>query len=191
MTADGTASMFVMERDPELAQADGASEPVPVPGTVDPAGTSPGDGGTNLLVPRLVPAVPTAGTDLVPVPPRAGVRVRFIRLARAQIAEITAYQEKHSTFLHAVWVAVWETPPETLAAHREHLKSRAWLQDYLTGHIRWLIEHENIAYGILIARPAKATLQTLDKIFERQSRFLFAAGVVVVGLIIGFVSHHL
>lgn len=87
-------------------------------------------------------------------------------------------QRRHRGFGHLLWSWFWETPPESLSEHRRHVKSRAWLQDYLTGDFRKFCEWQNVAYHVLVARPAKIAFQAADKVLERQWRFWAASPLI-------------
>lgn len=130
-----------------------------------------------------------AGSEVVPVPVR---RVGTGTLAwvwlREHAARAAENQRRHRTFWHWIWAGL-VSRAETLAEHRKYLKSRAWLEDYMTGWVRDFIERENVLYGIFVARTVKFICQNTDKIFERQLRFWIAVGIFLIGLAIWNLTH--
>jgi hypothetical protein len=138
------------------------------------------------------PTAPTPGTGLVPVlaeTARASARVRFTRWARGRMADAADYQRRHRTFWHAVTVFI-ARPPETWAETEEHLRSRKWLQEWMTGKFRVFCEWENVAWGHLVSMPAKAVLQNIEKVFfERQAGFWLGLAGVLAGFLAWYLSH--
>jgi hypothetical protein len=169
-----------------------ATEPVPGSGLV-PGSPEPAQGRFPELVPGSVDG--TSGTMAGPVPVIAVPedRISFPHhlwlslLDRAR--EAAEHQKRHRTFWHWLWNCFWNTSPETLADHRKYLQSRQWLEDYMTGYVRWVIEWENVLYGVLVARTVKVVCQTIDRNVQRQSRFWILVGLVIAGLLIRFASH--
>jgi hypothetical protein len=195
VTADGLPRIFsVPEPAPDLMPEPAAAPVlslVPEPGGTGSGGTTEPAGGSGAVVPGTGSGGTSAAlVQAFTVPAqRISFAANLALTLRMRAAIIAADQKRHRTFWHWIWVAAWETPPETLEAHRAHLKSRQWVQEYMTGRVRWLIIHENIVYGILIARSVKFFCQTVDKVFERQSRFWIAVAVIAFGLLIRFASH--
>jgi hypothetical protein len=170
-----------------------APEPVPVAGAV-PGSPEPVQG----QFPELVPGgtAGTSGTITRPVPvievPADRIsRARQMRLWLLDRARAAGqHQKRHRTFLHWLWNIFWNSPPESLADHRKHLQSRRWLENYMTGWVRGFAEWENVIYGVTLARTVKAVCQTIDRIFQRQSRFWILVALVILAFIIRSASHH-
>lgn len=183
-----------VDREPEPRRF---SEPVP-----EPAGTGSGrtaEPGAVVLEPPPVTGSDGSGSGgsgsgtgsaLVPVATVPAQRVGLAEClwlsVRERIALIADKHRRRRTFWHAVTVFICR-PPETWAQTAEHLKSRKWLQEWMTGRFRTFCEWENIAWGHLVSMPAKAVLQLSEKVFfERQLGFwlavLFAALCIVIWL---------
>jgi hypothetical protein len=188
-------SMFTlpeMAPDPESAAGSDAGSGCREPGSQrfsEPAGT--GSGVTAEPEAAVLEPPPCSGSDgsgtgseLVPalaVPARrTGFAESLLLLLRQRVTLIADYQRRHRTFWHAVTVFITR-PPETWAETEEHLRSRKWLQEWMTGKFRVFCEWENIAWGHLVSMPAKAVLQNIEKVFfERQLGFWL--GLVSIGL---------
>ena len=178
MNAAGTGPAFAaLARKPCPAPADGTDGTAPQDGTAGGTGATalaPEAGGTG-----AADAVPCA--DLVPLlaaPQRLGFAARLMRRTRCRMVLIADYQRRHNTFAHAVTVFITR-PPETWAETGEHLESRKWLQDWMTGCFRTFCEWENLAWGHLVSMPAKAVLQLVEKVFfERQLGFWLGLGAI-------------
>lgn len=179
MTAGGAVPAFA------------ALTPAPVPGTDAPAPAP-----ERAPVPGTGVQAPADGTGtgtvvLAPVPAplkRAGTGTLLMMSLRDRLGEIAENQRRHRTFWHWVWAGL-VSRPETLAEHRDYVKSRAWLEDYMTGWVRDFIEWENVLYGIFVARTVKFACQSADKVFQRQLRFWAAVGIFILGFIIWHLTH--
>jgi hypothetical protein len=187
-----------LEPDPELLPG---PEPEPAAdrlGTDGTSTTAPGDGtghrhhGTGTEGTGRAPGTGSAdgtGTEVVPVPvQRAGTGTLALLWLREHAARAAENQRRHRTFWHWTWAGL-VSRAETLAEHRDYVKSRAWVEDYMTGWVRDFIEWENVLYGIFVARTMKFICQSTDKIFERQLRFWIAVGMFLAGLAIWHLTH--
>ena len=194
---------------PEMAPApqslgtDGAAPTLGADGTDDwhrPAPTTGTDDGTARSVP-VAPALGTDGPDVAPLvpgtglvpllaaPQRTGFAGRLMLWMQVRITLIADYQRRHRTFWHAVTVFI-ARPPETWAETEEHLRSRKWLQEWMTGKFRVFCEWENVAWGHLVSMPAKAVLQNIEKVFfERQAGFWLGLAGVLAGFLAWYLSH--
>lgn len=165
----------------------------PEPGTAVLGTGWPGSEPAGPVVLAVPGTAPVPGSELVPataVPvARLGTTARAALSLRDQAVQALADQKNHKTFFHFIWNWVWARQPESLSSHRDYLKSRAWLEDWMTGPARAFLEKENLAYGILIARPVKFACQNIDKLAERQLRMLGAVMVIIGGVIIYAVTH--
>lgn len=158
-------------------------------GTVTPAlagtGTGTGADASPVTGAGAAPGETTCtGTVAVPAFPVPVQRIGWaesLRLsARERAALIADHQRRHRTFWHAVAVFITR-PPETWAETEQHLKSRKWLQDWMTGRFRTFCEWENVAWYHLVARPGRNVLRLAQKVFfDRQLGFW--AAVIFIGL---------
>jgi hypothetical protein len=157
--------------DPDLTP-----EPAAGTGTVTPepaAGTGAAPGETTCTGTVAVPAFPVPAQ-------RIGWAESLRLAARERAALIADHQRRHRTFWHAVAVLITR-PPETWAETEQHLKSRKWLQDWMTGRFRTFCEWENVAWYHLVARPGRTVLRLAQKVFfDRQLGFW--AAVIFIGL---------
>jgi hypothetical protein len=182
VTPDSAAPTFaalVRKPDPVKVSADAVNSTVTaaVPATLD-VGTAPAAAlPCTVLVPLIAETV------------RASAGVRLLRWARGRMADAADYQRRHRTFWHAVTMFITR-PPETWAETEEHLRSRKWLQEWMTGKFRVFCEWENIAWGHLVSMPAKAVLQNIEKaFFERQAGFWLGLAGVLAGFLAWYLSH--
>ena len=172
--------------------------PEPGTGNREPAGShgtgdrEPGTAGFG-PVPPVLGSRSVPGSELVPSGPvpmdRLGLPARMALALRDRVQQLAADQKNHKTFWHWAWTAFWKTPPQTLAQQLSYIQSRSWLEDWMTGWVRWVFEKENTAFGILVAIPAKAVLQNADKLFDRQWRIWAAGAVIGFGYVIYRASH--
>lgn len=182
-------------RDPDLAAAPAAGTGrlrlVPAgAGTTAPAGGT--DGGTSPVAPAGTTVAPgsrqeAGATRSVPLR-RASLAGRVLMSAREHAARTWGEQKRHRSFWHFLWT-VLISQPESLAEHRLHIQSRAWLHDYMNGGFRTFCERENVLYHLAVARSVKFACQSADKVFERQYRFWIAVLVTIFGLVIWAVTH--
>lgn len=191
MTAGGAVPAFAALTPAPAAPGTGEGTRCPVPGTDVPAPAMamapvPGTGvqapadGTGTVVPDPAPA---------PAPlRRADTGTLLMMSLLDRLAEIAENQRRHRTFFHWIWAGL-VSRPETLAEHRDYVKSRAWLEDYMTGWVRDFIEWENVLYGTFVARTVKFACQGADKIFQRQLRFWAAVGIFLIGFTIWHLTH--
>jgi len=185
------------EPDQELTRAAGTAVP-------EPAGEPAGD-----RVPELVPGM--REPDPVPVPARAagepgtgaalvpaitapagriGAAEHLFLLLCGWIGRVAASQKIHGSFWRWAWERFWGNQPESLRQHRQHVKSRDWLPDYMTGWLRTLAVWESIAYHCILARSVKALCNNVSTGVERQSRFWKAVLIALVALAIWLMAHH-
>jgi hypothetical protein len=161
--------------------ADGSGSVVPGAGSGDSDGSGTGSenqhgagSGTGAV---LVPAF------TVPAQ-RAGLAERLWLSARERAAATADYQRRHRTFWHAIAVFITR-PPETWAETEQHLKSRKWLQEWMTGGFRTFCEWENVAWYHLVARPGRYALRLAEKVFlTRQLGFWAAVAFIVLCVLV-------
>ena len=150
----------------------------PVPPVLDPStGPSTGVGAD----PSTDPAVPVLAATGVPmaVPERA-------RLAIRSAAEGTAVVWKpYASFA----VMLCTAKPGSMAEHRQHIKSRAWVPADLTGKAATIITWAGILHHLLIARPVKAAAKTVDAAADKALRFYSLIAVLIV--LFFLLSHYL
>ena len=164
------------EPEPAWEQAEPAWEPEPEPASPEPGPEpEPGPGGP-------VPVDP---------PARRISTAEHLMLSFLGWAARTAdSQRKHRTFWHWVWDGFWNGQPESLGQHRAHIKSRDWLEDYMTGWLRILVEWENVAFALLVARPVKAACLLANRMVERQPRFWVTLGLLILAAVIWKAANH-
>lgn len=195
-----------------------APAPEPVPGTSgpEPAGTVEGhpDGsrepagnqhrepvpglapvpGSGLLVPGTGEGNQPAGTLMVPAGLVPGNRISAAKqlglAAREHARRAAESQRRQRTFWHWFWKWLYEEHSESVKEHRAYLLKREWLEDYMTGWVRWVIEWENVAYGVIVARTVKVFCKFLIGVTERQSRALAAAAIFAVAFIVWLATHN-
>lgn len=200
MASGPPQSTLPVQQDPESAIPDPAWEPEPEPawgqepepawGQAEPAPPEPGP------EPEPGPGGPVPGTgrELVPVedlPARRISTAEHLLLAfLGWYARTADSQRKHRSFWHWLWDGVWNGRPESLGQHRAHIKSRDWLEDYLTGWLRILVEWENVAFALLVARPVKAACILVSRMVERQPRFWVTVGLLILAAVIWKAANH-
>ena len=176
------------ERFPETA-------PEPFPGTAQSfPGTVPGVGAGTVPAGREAqPGAELAGT-VVPAIGRPGRKVgtaeHVLLSVREWVARMLASRRNHRGFWRWLWYQFAEKPPDSLRELGGHLRSRRWLENYMTGWLRAFCEWENIAFLTLVSIPFTVVLGTFLKVAQRQSRFWAAVLLLCAALIVWLLAHH-
>lgn len=155
--------------------------------TPDAEGDTRGDTGSDVASAPASPASVTPSVaSVVPlsIAARAGVAVRRGGAAIAEAArELWLLPDR---FLHVII----HGRAETMAEHRAHIKSRAWVPDGMAGGAEKAVIIAGIAHHLLIARPLKASMKTVkfaaEKIDQAADRPLplYLTAILVIGLIV-------
>ena len=161
--------------------AGGSDGVVPGDGSGGSDGSGPGsenhDGAGSGTGAEVVPAFAAPAQ-------RVGLAGRLWLSARERAASAADYQRRHRTFWHAIALFIVR-PPEEWAETEKHLKSRKWLQGWMTGRFRAFCEWENVAWYYLVARPGRYALQLTGKVlFTRQAGFWFIVAFIVACVLI-------
>lgn len=188
----GTARASFPQAVPASPRTVPASFPQAVPaGPRTVPGTAQGTVPARPQEPRLAGTV--AGTVLPAVAGpqhKVSTAEHLLLSLRDWAGRTLASQKKHESFWRWLWCQFWEKPPDSLAGLGRHLRSRQWLEVYMTGWLRAFCEWENIAWGVLIAGPVTAVFSTLIKVAQRQSRSWVAFVIAAAAFTIWTMTHH-
>lgn len=166
-----------------------AQDRIPVPRRllVLPGGAGTGD------------AVPAAGPAPVPDPAVAGTAPSTDRAVLAASGVPMTVPERARLAVRSA-AAVWEpyvgfarmlltAKPASMAEHRAHIKSRAWVPPELNGKAATVIAWAGILHHLLINRPVKAAALMVGAAADKTLRLYALAATVVVLFIL--LSHYL
>ena len=163
--------------------------PVPPRLLVLPGGAGTGDA-VPAAEPAPVPVPPAASTTpstdrAVPVLATSGVPMTVPERARLAVRSTAVVWEPYVGFARMLLTA----KPGSMAEHREHIKSRAWVPPELTGKAATIIAWAGIIHHLLIARPLKAAALTVAASADKALRLYGLAAVVIVFFFL--LSHYL
>ena len=157
----------------------------PAPRRGDTSGTSVADTGGGTVPPSSVASVSPAALVPMSAAARAGVAVK-----RATVATVEAVRELWllpDRFLHVII----HGRAETMAEHRAHVKSRAWVPPGMTGTPEKAVIGAGLFHHLVIARPLKASMKAVkyaaekvDQVADRPLRFYLTVILAVVLIVL-------
>jgi len=184
-----------LQPDPAAGERFPGTSPEPFPGT---GGSFPGTvpsaaAGTVPAGRKAQPGTELAGTVVPAIgrpEHRIGTAEHVLLSVREWAARMLASQKNHRGFWRWLWYQFAEKPPDSLRELGGHLRSRRWLENYMTGWLRAFCEWENVAFLTLVSIPLTAALGTLLKVAQRQSRFWAAVLLLCAASIVWLLAHH-
>jgi hypothetical protein len=131
-----------------VTPATGVTDTGTAPDTEGGAGVGPG------VTPGAVPVSAAAVVVRMTPAERAAIAVR--RRAGAAAGVTTEALQPFARLLSALLT------PKTMAEHRAHVKSRAWVPPGMTGKTAAFVTAAGVAYHLFVARPVKAACKSVD-----------------------------